>query len=572
MALAVGAGAGGGALLFRWLIKEFTLLLSGHADYSAVGHAANPHLPALGRWFVLLAPVAAGLLYGPLVHFFAREARGHGVPEVMYAVARRGGRIAPQVAAVKALASALCIGGGGSVGREGPIVQIGSALGSTLGSIARVAEARMRVLVACGAAGGIAATFNAPLAGVFFAMELILRDFAAQSFGMVVLASVTASVIGRSAFGNHPFLHLPAFTVQHPIEYALFALLGLASGVIGVLFTRVLYLIEDGCDAAWRGPEWARPAVGGLALGGLLLVLPQMYGVGYPVLGRGVAGGYGIAILLALLLGKIVATSLTIGIGGSGGVFAPSLFIGAMAGAAYGQVLHQMIPSLSGQAGAYALIGMGAVFAGAARAPITAVIIMFELTGDYAIILPLMAAIVLAAGVSHLLSTDTIYTLKLRRRGIDLDHQATASVLATLTVRDAMRPVAGDALTADTTVVDAATRLASTGTGQLPVVDSDGAYRGVVTARAVTDALAAIDHEADTLASVVEYPTCVAADQSLDDTLDALATADGPIPVLDPDRSQLLGWLTHQQVLRALQPRRAGFVQVEARSRAVDRA
>src|SRR5579875_179924 len=190
LALLVGAGAGCGAVVFRWLIKTFTLALSGHADYSAAGHAANPHLPGLGRWFVLIAPVVAGLLYGPLVHFFAREARGHGVPEVMYAVARKGGRIAPQVAAVKALASALCIGGGGSVGREGPIVQIGSALGSSLGSVLRVPETRMRVLVACGAAGGIAATVNAPLAGVFFAMELILRDFATGSFSMVVISCV----------------------------------------------------------------------------------------------------------------------------------------------------------------------------------------------------------------------------------------------------------------------------------------------------------------------------------------------------------------------------------------------
>jgi CIC family chloride channel protein len=209
LALLVGAGAGAGAIAFRWLIKTFTMI-SGHPDYAGLGHVANPHVPGLGRWFVLLSPVVAGLLYGPLVYFFAREARGHGVPEVMFAVARRGGRIAPKVAAVKALASALCIGGGGSVGREGPIVQIGSALGSTLGQLARVSESRMRLLVACGAAGGIAATFNAPLAGVFFAMELILRDFAAQSFGMVVLSSVTASVIGRAVLGNAPFLHLPA--------------------------------------------------------------------------------------------------------------------------------------------------------------------------------------------------------------------------------------------------------------------------------------------------------------------------------------------------------------------------
>jgi len=558
LSLVVGAGAGGGAVVFRWLIMRFTLVLSGHGDYSLAGHAANPNLPGLGRWFMLLAPVAAGVLYGPLVYFFAREARGHGVPEVMYAVARRGGRIAPQVAAVKALASALCIGGGGSVGREGPIVQIGSALGSTVGSMVRVTETRMRVLVACGAAGGIAATFNAPLAGVFFAMELILRDFAAQSFGMVVLSSVTASVIGRAAFGNQPFLHLPAFTVAHPVEYGLFAALGLAAGVVGVLFTRVLYLIEDGCDAAWarlRGPEWARPAVGGLLLGGLLLVLPEMYGVGYPVLGKGVAGGYGIAFLLALLAGKIVATSLTIGIGGSGGVFAPSLFIGAMAGAAYGQALHHLMPGLSGQSGAYALIGMGAVFAGAARAPITAVIIMFELTGDYAIILPLMAAIVLAAGVSHLLSVDTIYTLKLRRRGIDLDHDPTASTLATSTVGQVMRPIeATAALPVDVSVRDAAEALSRSRYGQLPVLDGAGAFQGVVTARDVADTLAGPGHETDDLTAVVQYPSTVTIEQSLEHALDALSTADGPVPVLDTEHTRLVGWLTHQQVLRALQP------------------
>jgi CIC family chloride channel protein len=210
------------------------------------------------------------------------------------------------------------------------------------------------------------------------------------------------------------------------------------------------------------------------------------------------------------------------------------------------------MPGLSGQSGAYALIGMGAVFAGAARAPITAVIIMFELTGDYAIILPLMAAIVLAAGVSHLLTTDTIYTLKLRRRGIDLDDQPTASALATVTVGQAMRPATRNALPVETTLAQAAGQLSRA--GQLAVVDADGAYRGVVTARAVTDTLAAPGHETDTLASVVEYPASVTADQPLDDTLDALATADGPIPVLDPDRTQLVGWLTHQQVLRALAP------------------
>jgi len=317
------------------LCKGLTEVFTGHSDYAGLGHVGNPDLPALGRWFVLLAPVVAGLLYGPLVQRFAREARGHGVPEVMVAIARNGGRIRPQVAVVKALASALCIGGGGSVGGEGPIVQIGSALGSSLAQLFHLDERKVKLLVACGAAGGIAATFNAPLAGVFFAMEIILRGWTAEAFGMVVVSSVTSSLIGRAVLGNSPFLVLSAFRVDSYVQYPLFIVLGLVAGVLGVGFSHVLYGVEDLCDWAWRGPEWLRPAAGGILLGGLLLLLPEMYGVGYPVLGRAVGGGYAIAFLLLLLVAKMLACSLTIGIGGSGGVFAPSLFCGAMAGAAF---------------------------------------------------------------------------------------------------------------------------------------------------------------------------------------------------------------------------------------------
>ncbi|GAB2751988.1 chloride channel protein [Kitasatospora kifunensis] len=552
LALLVGAGAGLGAIAFRWMIKTFTLVLSGHADYAAAGHAANPHVPFLGRWFVLLAPVVAGLLYGPLVQRFAREARGHGVPEVMYAVARRGGRIAPQVALVKSLASALCIGGGGSVGREGPIVQIGSALGSSLGRVVRVPEDRMKVLVACGAAGGIAATFNAPLAGVFFAMELILRDFAAEAFGMVVLSSVTASVIGRAAFGNTAFLQLPAFGVHHLSQYLLFALLGMLAGAVGVGFTRILYWIEDVCDWAWRGPEWARPAVGGLLLGLLLLVLPQMYGVGYPVLENAVSGKYVIAFLLLLLVGKIVATSLTIGIGGSGGVFAPSLFMGAMLGAAFGATAHHLAPGVTGPVGAYGLIGMGAVFAGAARAPITAVIILFELTGEYSIILPMMTAIVLATGVSRALSHDTIYSLKLRRRGIDLDQKPEAAVLAGLTAEAAMEPLPTP-LTETTPLAKAADALAASPHGALPVVTEDGDYLGIATAHLAAETLADGEHDDAPIGALTHRPALITGETELADVLAVLIQGEGTgLPVLDATHTRLAGWLTHQSVLTAL--------------------
>jgi CIC family chloride channel protein len=552
LALVVGAGAAGFAVLFRWLIKVFTLLLSGHADYAAVPGAAHPGLEGLGRWFLLGVPVVAGLIYGPLVHFFAREARGHGVPEVMYAVARRGGRIAPQVAGVKALASALCIGGGGSVGREGPIVQIGSALGSTVGRLVRAPESRMRVLVACGAAGGIAATFNAPLAGVFFAMELILNDFVAEAFGLVVIAAVTSAAIGRAVLGDHPFLTLPTFHVDHPQQYLLFAALGVLAGLVGVAFSKILYAVEDVCDAVWRGPEWLRPAVGGLLLGGLLVCLPHMYGVGYPVLGKAIDGRYAIGFLIVLLVGKMVATSLSIGIGGSGGVFAPSLFIGAMLGAAFGAVAGAAVPSFAGPVGAYGLIGMGAVFAGAARAPITAVLIMFELTGEYSIILPLMTAIVLATGVSHWLTADTIYTLKLRRRGVDLGNRET--------IDRAHRPVASimgpapDPVPVDATLRVAAGLLARSPNGVLPVARGDQ-HLGVISARSVANAIADGMHDTTLVGQLVQPSAAVRATDGVDEAIRVLDGSDfKALPVLEEGTSErLLGWFDYQRALSVLE-------------------
>jgi chloride channel protein, CIC family len=547
LAVVVGVGAGLGAVAFRWLIVSATWLLSGRSDYATAPGQPNPHLPGLGRWFVVAAPVAAGLLYGPLVHLFAREARGHGVPEVMYAVAEHGGRIRPRVATVKAVASAVCIGGGGSVGREGPIVQIGSAIGSGLGQLVRLPESRVRLLVACGAAGGIAATFNAPVAGVFFALELILADFAVESFAAVVLAAVAASVVGRAAFGDHPFLTLPVFKLGSPVGYLCYAVLGVLAAAVGVGFSRILYLTEDVCDRLWRGPEWLRPAVGGLVLGGLLLALPQMYGVGYPALGAAVAGRYAVAFLLMLLVGKILATSVTIGIGGSGGVFAPSLFVGAMLGETAGLVLHAAAPALAPAPGAYALVGMGAVFAGAARTPLTAVIIMFELTGEYQIILPLLLAIAVAAGVSKLIARDTIYTRKLMRRGIDL--QAPDRALNRLTVASAAGPLPAP-LSPETSLAEMARRFAAEPSDALPVIDLAGQLRGVVLAievqRALTDR--ADDVAAADLAQSVPV---LDSRQGLEEALAELTRHGGAgLPIAGPD-GDIAAWITHRDLLHA---------------------
>jgi CIC family chloride channel protein len=551
LALIVGVGAGLGAVVFRELIAFFTLVFTGARDYAATPGAANPALPGLGPWFIVAVPVLGGLLYGPLIDRFAREARGHGVPEVMFAVTAQGGRIRPRVAVVKSIASALCLGAGGSVGREGPIVQIGSALGSSIGQRLRLGEANLRLLVACGAAGGISATFNAPIAGVFFALELILRDFQARSFGVVVMASVMADIVGRGAFGSAAFLALPAFQVNSAIEYPMYAALGVPAALVGVAFIRTLYGAEDIADRLWRGrPEWLRPAAGGLLLGLLLLALPQLYGVGYPPIDKAEAGSYLTGFLLLLVVGKLAATSLTIAIGGSGGVFAPSLFMGAMLGSAFGALMDQLAPGVAGPPGAYGLVGMGAVFAAAAHAPITSVIIMFELTDDYRIILPMMLAVAFSTGISSLLSPDTIYTLKLRRRGVDVERGQRPNPMGRMTVGEAMvgvpRPVAATSPRAD--ILE---RLVVEERDALPVVDEAGRYVGVLTIGEVEASIqeGVIDTTAGSLAQPL--PALHPAD-TLEHALTILVSHEqSGLPVLDADGARVVGWINHRDVMRA---------------------
>ena len=554
LSLAVGIGAGLGAIGFRYLITWFTLLFTGHADYAAADHQINPWLPQLGIWFVALAPVVGGAIYGPIVAWLAPEARGHGVPEVMFAVAEGGGRIRPRVAIVKALASALCIGSGGSVGREGPIVQIGSALGSALGQVVRVPELRLRLLVACGAAGGISATFNAPIAGVMFALELILRDLEAESLGMVVLASVAANVVGQAAFGSQAFLALPPFDQVPPITYGLYAGLGVLAAVVGVAFIRVLYATEDWADRVWKGPAWLRPAAGGVLVGLVLLVLPQLYGVGYPAVETSIRGGFSVSLLMILVVGKIVATSLTIAIGGSGGVFAPSMFMGAMLGSAFGALTHRWFPGIAGAPGAYGVVAMGAVFAAAGRAPITSAVVIYELTGESKIILPLLFAVAVSTAVASILSRDTIYTVKLRRRGVELLGARAPNPMAFTTVEDAMQPMPTPLRSGEPMKV-AVQRLNDEGRDALPIVDADGHYQGTLTARAIEEAMRENDVDVD-VERLGDVRRTVGAGDTLEQALGALVQPDNVgVAVVGRDKRSVVGWLTRADVLRAYQER-----------------
>ncbi len=525
VALVVGAGSGLGAVGFRYLVYFFTWVATGHVEFGQQGRVPSAHFPWLGVGFFVVAPVIGGLIYGPLIYRFAREARGHGVPEVMVAVAENGGRIRPQVAVVKATASALCIGAGGSVGREGPIVQIGSALASSLGQLVRMPESRLRVLVACGAAGGIAATFNAPITGVFFGVEVILREFSIEAIFTVMLSAMVADVVSQQFLGAAPFLSgFPSgIALHHVRNYLLIALLAVVAALLGLAFKNVLYKTEDVCDRLWkRRPEWARPAVGGVALGLLLLAVPQLYGVGYPVMYKAVAGSYALWFLVVLVFTKMVATSLTIGIGGSGGVFAPSLFIGATSGMAFGEVADHLLGPGAGQPALYAVVAMGAVFTSAARAPLTSLASVVEMTGDYTLTLPVMLAVAIATVISRALSYGTIYTTKLLRRGIDIDHAPLADPFEDLTAADAMRPFQSP-LAADPGP-----------TGPHGAPDEDGAsLPGPVTYRGAPQVLFANEPLAQAVRQLVLYGR------------------DG-LPVLSTDGQQLQGWVTATNVLQAV--------------------
>lgn len=440
--LLVGIGSGVGAILFRYLIT----------GVEWVGYTWLPSVTSgWGKAYVVLVPTVGGLLVGLLVFNFAREAKGHGVPEVMEAVALKGGRIRPIVAIVKSLASSLSIGSGGSVGREGPIVQIGSALGSTIGQWFNLSDERIRNLVACGAAGGIAATFNAPIAGVIFALEIILAEFRVHYFSTVVISAVSASVIAQAVFGDLPAFPIPVeYEINHVIEFAFYPILGVLAALVGVAFVHVLYGAEDWFEKWKAVPEWIQPAVGGALLGVVALVyptftplqwdtLPQIFNVGYDVIEHALLNQTTLVVVLLLLVLKLLATALTLGSGGSGGVFAPGLFMGAMLGAGFGIVMNALFPGIPAPPGAYALVGMAAVFSASAHAPITAVIILFELTGDYKIIMPLMLTVVIATLISrHMLKGESIYTLKLTRRGVRLRAGKDLDILQGVLVSDVM--------------------------------------------------------------------------------------------------------------------------------------
>ncbi len=475
MSVLVGAVTGVVAWIFSWLIQFITDI--------GLGNVLGGELTFTKGLFIVLIPALGGLVVGPLVTYVAREAKGHGVPEVMLAVAKERGRIRPIVALVKSIGSAISIGSGGSAGREGPIVQIGSALGSTAGQLLKFPGNLTSMLVACGAAGGISATFGTPIAGVLFAMEIILHHMAARAFSMVVISSVTASVVAHALLGARFFFTTPHYYLKSAWELFFYAALGIIAAVWARAFSVALYRLEDFFENMRFIPPWVQPAIGGLMLGALGLALPQVFGTGHAATEDALWGHLPWLLLLVLSVAKLIATSLTLGSGGSGGIFSPSLFIGAMLGGTLGTFFCWAMPDIASFPGAYALVGMGAVFAGATRAPLTAIVIVFEMTNNYTIILPVMIAVVIATLASYAMSDETIYTEKITRRGIHLGPHI-ADALHTKHV-DAHMTRDAETVTIETPLVKLGELFAeSTHTG-FPVVGKDEKLLGIIEADAI---------------------------------------------------------------------------------------
>ncbi|MGI5819935.1 MAG: chloride channel protein [Armatimonadota bacterium] len=543
LAVFTGLLGAGGAVAFRRFLGLLTGLFFGTIALS---------LDAIAPWHLMVLPLIGALVVGPLVAWSGRDVEGSGVPELQEAAALHDGRIRPLRWLPKGLASALTIGSGGSAGREGPIAFVGASLAADLGRFFPGSHHRRRLLFACGAAAGVAATFNAPLAGAFFALEIVLGTWGAEAFAPVVISAVVASAIGRHVFGAAPAFDVPAYSVTTFAELPIFAVLGLLSAIAGVLFILALYFVND----LWTHLRWPRElrlAPAALLVGLLGVWNPGVMGLGYDTISSTLRGDLpGVQLLLLLMLGKIAATALTLGSGGSGGIFAPSLFIGAMLGGAVGIGANALVTAHVTSESAYALVGMGGVFAAVSHAPVTAVLTIFELTGDYLMILPLMLTCGISTIVARHIKRTSIYNLKLLRRGVHLELGRDVALLNELEVRDAMTTEL-EAVAPEASGHDALELAAETTHHGFPLIDADGMLHGIVT----TDDLQAAAREGrldDPVTTIATHRLVVAfPDETLNEALRKFGMHHvGRMPVVSrADHRRIVGILTEKDVVSA---------------------
>jgi len=547
LALVVGVVAAFGAVALRELIELFQQGFFGDPTERLASLVAS--LPA---WKVVLMPALAGLLVGVFVRFALRDQRSHGVAEVIEASAIHGGRMTLRDGLVSAIVSAVSIGGGASVGREGPAIHLGGALASTCAGFFKLDRSQSRIILGAGAASAIAASFNAPFAGVFFAHEVIIGHYALPAFAPVAVASITGTVIARIYFGDFPAFHIAAHEISSFLEMPAFALLGVVCAFAAIAFIHCVPIVQA-VHVRCKIPRWASPAIGGLVVGVMALWFPEVLGVGYEATDRALNGEYLLITLIALAVAKLLATAISLGSGFGGGVFSPSLFIGAMVGGAFGIVAALPFPELASSLGAYTITGMGATAAAVLGAPISTTLMIFELTGDYQLTIAVLIAVVMATVLTRVFHGPSYFLHMLKRRGLDLRGGHDVGSLATARAGDLMRD---DHLVmdADETLPALRANLLKAPHGEV-FVQSDGTFFGRLMLSDMGDLAYDTGHDDRlTVGELVETRDLhVYQDDPLKTVVELFSsTEDSLLAVLDNPRDRrLVGCLHERDVMRA---------------------
>jgi CIC family chloride channel protein len=549
LAVAIGVASGLAAAGFRLLISFVQDGVFGFGSERVATLAA-----ALPWWQLLLVPCLGGLAIGIFTYHFMPGRRPQGVPHVIEASALQGGRMSLAVGLKAALASAASIGVGASVGREGPVVHLGASLGSWVAQRLHLGRSLTRTLLGCGVAAAVACSFNAPIAGSFFALEVVVGHYALSAFAPIVIASVTGTLISRMIFGHFPAFILPAhWTITSLWEFPAFALLGIVSALAAIIFMKSVFLSED-VIAKTGLPQWSRPAVGGLAVGGIAIFFPEVLGVGYESTDAALSHLYPLWLLIALIGLKTAATAISLGSGFAGGVFSPSLFIGAMVGGAFGVVATAVFPDLSSGYGAYTMIGMGAVAGAVLGAPISTILMIFEMTSDYELTIAVMIATVIASVVAQQVLGRSFFTWHNERRGISIKGGQDVGLARSIKVTGLMDD-RFETIPAGASPDQVRHRLQEAPWGELFVLDETGRLFGTITFSDLHEAAFDTSHDDELSAGSLArlHPTVLKRSDNLETAVQAYgASGEVHLPVVDDsDGGTMIGVVHEHEVMLA---------------------
>lgn len=548
--LSVFVGLVGGAMVIAF--REGILFFQSNF-YGAPDERLYDFVAQLPWWQVLAVPTVGGLVVGALVRFGLPGGRVHGVADVIEASALKGGQLSLTTGLRAALVNALSIGSGASVGREGPAVHLGASLAGWIAKRLHLTRSLSRTLLGCGVAAAVAGSFNAPIAGALFANEVVIGHYALKAFAPVVIASVTGTVVSRAYYGDFPAFVLPPHQITSYLEFPAFIVLGVLAGLAASLLLRAIFTAQD-ISQKLPGPVWIRPGIAGFLVGMIALALPQVLGVGYGITDDALSGNVTLWLLLAVLVGKIVATGLSLGFGFGGGIFSPSLVVGAMLGGAFGIVVTSMWPELNPGTGGYTLVGMGAVAAATLGAPISTTLIVFEMTGDYELTMGLMLAVVISTGITRHISKNSFFALQLERRGLDLRGGFESALLRASRVCDVMEENS-ELVSQDMPLAQLRVCLQESKIGELFVVDDDGLLVGTITLADLSET--AFDPAMDLLINAADVvrrnPPLLQCNDHLEDALSKMRdSGEGLIAVVDDlDSRKFLGSVEEKHVMAA---------------------